>query len=158
MGYNRAADIGKMRAQVHGNRNKEQYEYDTIGAAGEIAFGAMIGQRIDEALKVEGDGGVDFLVNLVGDDGEIKEYVIDVKTFKNPYNLIVDEGKIDMQADRRLIYVLMDYNGGRPIALGWQWRSVLKKCNRKDFGKGHVNYYQHVTHLRHMHELITRVV
>lgn len=146
-----ASEIGERRQAAHPNGTRRFFEdpntEDRIGAAGELAFGKLVGVDVDARTLPSGDGGVDFVVSW---------YVtIDVKTARVPAYLLVKEADIDRPVD---IYVLARYIDDETVEfLGWQTRSVMKRQPVRDFGYGIRSHYMAQEHLRPMSELIGRI-
>tara|TARA_R100000008_G_scaffold38323_1_gene21873 strand:+ start:242 stop:724 length:483 start_codon:yes stop_codon:yes gene_type:complete len=151
-----AEDLGKKRQDAHPNGTPRYYDdpnvEDTIGVAGEIAFAKKYNLKIDDSIRPEGDGGVDFIVSIKCKDGIWRKYSIDIKVAQKAYNLFVKEHEIERCAN---ILVLGHYKADKTIEfLGWETRSVMKTMPKKVFSSlGIVNYYKHRDDLRPMSKL-----
>jgi len=139
--------VGRERQDIHKGHStarffKDKYEEDTIGVAGERCFGIEFNMPVDIQSRLTGDLGVDF---------KYYNKTIDVKTARKAYNLLVKTHEIDRCAD---ILVLAKFNDFDDInLLGWTTADEMKKCPRKDFGYGIVNYYKSANELNHIDEL-----
>jgi hypothetical protein len=147
--------IGTDRQSAHPNGTPRYYTdkntEDIIGAAGEISLGHRYSFKIDDAIKPQGDGHVDFRV-IINYKGKTREVTIDVKTARKPYNLLVKEWELPHCAD---ILVLAKYNDdGTVDFLGWAGKKDMAKCPVKVFSSlGIRNYYKPCSELRKMSEL-----
>ena len=121
--------------------------YELVGLAGEAEFATAYGLPLNLRRKPGGDGGVDFIIPLA--------FTVDVKCFRNPENLIQEEGKV--VAD---IYVLAEYSDDdrRAVLLGWEYGANLARAPVRDFGRGIVNHHIHRDKLRRMGELGRRIM
>jgi hypothetical protein len=146
-----AKDIGRQRQAAHPQGTPRYYDdpntEDTIGVAGELAFAKKYGLEIDDSIRPEGDGHVDFKVNINGN-----EVTVDVKTAQKAYNLLVKEWEIKDCAD---ILVLAERGPNDEIKfLGWETKDIMKVMPKKIFSSlGIVNYYRHRDKLRPMFQL-----
>lgn len=149
----KAREIAKERQSTHlkaGNRSdrffEDPLEEESIGAAGELAFGRLFNVRVDRNSRPKGDGGIDF---------EIPWYLkVDVKTARVPKYLFVKDTDIDKPID---IYVLAHYKPDGEIEfLGWATRSQMKKQPTQQTKYGFTNHYLRADQLRPMQELIER--
>ena len=105
-----AESIAKVREEgkelLKSNRPLS-YDYEILGLMGEMAFADFSGYEVDTSQRMDGDKGVDFVI-----DG----YTIDVKTARKAYNLIVEVGKV--KAD---FYVLASLVSQYEVELiGWE--------------------------------------
>lgn len=144
-------DLGKKRQAAHPNGTRRFFDdpniEDTIGVAGEAAFAQKYSLSLDESIRPDGDGHVDF-VTPIG--------TIDVKTARKPFNLLIKEWEIERSAD---IIVLAKFNSVQDIVfLGWATRQEMATMPIKDFGYGIRNYYRHASSLRPMSELDTMLL
>jgi len=119
----------------------KNYEY--VGLKGESQFAKEFGFKIDKTLRPSGDNGKDF---------ETKIGIIDVKTARNAYNLIVEEGKVVSD-----IYVLAKYIDDTDTVelLGWEYKKEILKAPTRDFGYGIINHYIPKNKLRSLKSLET---
>jgi hypothetical protein len=146
-----AKTIGEQRQSAHPQGTPRYYKdpnaEDTIGVAGEIAFAKEYGLKIDDSIRPDGDGHVDFKLNI--NDQEI---TIDVKTANKAYNLLIKEWEIDVCAN---ILVLAQYESNTNIRfLGWETKDIMKLMPKKIFSSLKiVNYYRHKSELRPMSQL-----
>ena len=103
----------KPRAQSHRPLGKD---HDAVGLAGEEAFAARYGYRVDHEYAQRGDGGADFATHAGS---------VDVKTYRKPGHLLVEAGKV--HADIYVLARYVDTEGGdapRAAILGW---AILKE-------------------------------
>ena len=148
-------ELGTARQNAHPNGTPRYYsnpnEEDTIGVAGELAFANKYGLKMDEAIRPNGDGHIDFKMQLILDDA-IKQITIDIKTAKKAYNLLIKDWEMEESSD---ILVLGRFNENETVdLLGWEYKSVMAKQPKKIFSSlGIVNHYKPVEKLRPMHEL-----
>ena len=148
---NKAKTIGEQRQSAHPQGTPRYYKdpnaEDIIGVAGELAFAKEYGLQIDDSIRPEGDGHVDFEITING-----VEATIDVKTAQKAYNLLIKEWEIEECAD---IFVLAEYESDENIKfLGWETKDVMKMMPKKIFSSlGIKNYYRHWTQLRPMNQL-----
>jgi hypothetical protein len=93
--------------------------YEFVGLVGEFAFAEDFGVEVDQSLKVDGDGGKDFLqFPKVGK--------IDIKAAQIPNNLLVEEGHV--RADVFVLYGF-DINKETAWSVGWTYKEeVLAKA------------------------------
>ena len=105
----------------------KNYEY--VGLKGESQFAEEFGFEIDRKLRPSGDNGKDF-ETIIG--------IIDVKTARNAFNLIVEEGKVISD-----VYILAKYIDDTDTVelLGWEYKKEILKAPTRDFGYGIVNHY-----------------
>jgi hypothetical protein len=132
--------------------------YERVGVAGEIWLRRFIGApEVGHWTRPEGggDGGTDLVIRCRMPTGNPRNFRVDVKTARKPFNLIVEEGKV--QAD---LYILLRYSDEAEACfpVGWEWASVMRRMPTKDFGYGVVNHYRHHTLLRKMDELQSRLI
>ena len=125
--------LASERERLHKNHESSRplsKDYEYIGLKGEEKFAEEFGMKIDEELRPEGDGGKDFMHRLRG--------IIDVKTARKAYNLIVEEGKVVSD-----IYVLAQYTDitDEVDLLGWAYKKEVLDAPCKDFGYGIINHY-----------------
>ena len=124
--------IANDRERLHKNHASSRplsKDYEYIGLKGEEEFGKEFNLELDNKLRPEGDGGRDFPSNLG---------IIDVKTARKAYNLIVEKGKVVSD-----VYVLAMYIDQEDSAklLGWATSKEVLKAPAKDFGYGIINHY-----------------
>lgn len=131
----------------HATSRPLSINYELVGLVGESKFGELCNQMPDLERRLDGDKGIDFIVPL--------KFSVDVKTARNAFNLIHEQGK--NFAD---IYVLASYDDDTKDAtlLGWEWGAVLKRAPVKDFGYGIMNHYIPAEQLRPMKELQDKMV
>lgn len=105
----------------------KNYEY--VGLKGEDQFAKEFGFKIDKKLRPSGDNGKDFEANIG---------IIDVKTARKAFNLIVEEGKVISD-----VYVLAKYTDNTDTVelLGWEYKKEILKAPTRDFGYGIINHY-----------------
>lgn len=133
-------NLGKARQDAHPKGTKRYYKdvnrEDTIGIAGEIAFGNRYNLTPDLEIRPMGDGHVDFKINV--EDKKI--ITIDVKTAQKAYNLLIKKWEIDKASD---ILVLAHYIDNDNIEfLGWSTRKIMKQQPIKVFSSlGIENYF-----------------
>ena len=150
------ADIGRLQAvaaqrgtlhREHASSRPLSEGYELVGLVGEAEFSRVAQMPMDLTRRPGGDGRVDFVVPL--------RFTVDVKTFRNPGNLIQEIGKVS--AD---IYVLAKYHDDsrRAELLGWEWGSALVKAPTRDFGYGIVTHYIAREELRPMSSLLERIM
>ena len=140
----------EARNSLHDGQKSQRIlseNHNAVGMAGEFAFGEFSGFWPDTSDRVDGDGGIDFVIPL--------KFTVDVKTARKAIHLIHEQGK--EFAD---IFVLAEYSDEKNTAklLGWEFGSVLKKAPTKDFGYGVINHYIHRSKLRPMQELKERLL
>ena len=141
------ADARHEAHKDHASSRPFSEDYELVGLVGEAKFGVVCNQMPDLERKLDGDGGIDFVVPL--------KFSVDVKTFRKPYHLLVESGKV--AAD---IYVLAGYDDDTKKAtlLGWEWGAIIKRTPVKEFnGNGVINHYIHASKLRPMIELTKRM-
>tara|TARA_B100000676_G_scaffold31174_1_gene29356 strand:+ start:355 stop:834 length:480 start_codon:yes stop_codon:yes gene_type:complete len=131
--------IAKEREDVHQNHASSRplsKDYEYIGLVGESEFANQFNFKLDQELRPSGDGGRDFNSPLG---------LIDVKTARKAFNLIVEEGKVDSD-----IYVLAQYHEKTESAslLGWAYKKEVLEAPRKDFGYKIINHYINKRNLR----------
>ncbi|MEK7112905.1 MAG: hypothetical protein AAB875_06365, partial [Patescibacteria group bacterium] len=103
-------------------------EHDAVGLAGEEAFASRYGYRVDHEYAQRGDGGADFATYLGS---------VDVKTYRKPAHLLVEQGTA--RAD---IYVLVRYVAAEPptievhatAILGWAYLAEVRAAPISDVG------------------------
>ena len=99
-------------------------DYELVGLAGEAVFAELYGLERDRERRPDGDDGKDFSFN---------GWLVDVKTARKAYYLLVEVGHLG-QAD---LYVLMSYaeeaeEAARPV--GWTTREELVLREPRDIG------------------------
>ena len=124
--------LASERERLHKNHESSRplsKDYEYIGLKGEEKFAEEFSMKIDEELRPEGDGGKDFPSHIG---------IVDVKTARKAYNLIVEEGKVISD-----IYVLAHYKDitDEVDLLGWAYKSEVLDAPCKDFGYGIINHY-----------------
>ena len=99
--------------------------------------------------RLRGDGGIDNVLIFNG-----VPHVVDVKTARLPFNLIVEVGKVKPKT----IYILAGYSDEHKnaVALGWEWGIKLLRAPTKDFGYGVINHYIPRENLRGIDELLRK--
>jgi len=142
-------DLVNSRTETHSEHSSQRIlskEHDKVGLSGEFTFGEFSGLWPDTRALPGGDRGVDFTIALW--------FTVDVKIYRNPGNLIHEQGK--PFAD---IFVLAKYDDetGKSKLLGWEWGSKLKVAPVRDFGYGVINHYIPTDQLRSMNELKSRL-
>ena len=145
--------IAEQRSTTHIGHASQRVlskDYNVVGVSGEFAFGDKFNLKVDDSIKPSGDKGVDFVLDLIVDE-EQRNFTVDVKTARLPYNLLLEVGKPVVD-----IYVLADYNNGDSILLGWEWGVKLSQAPSRDFGYGVINHYISALDLRPMEELYER--
>ncbi len=145
-----ANDIAQIRGDAHPNRSKRFFDdpntEDIIGAAGEVAFAKAFGFQADSSSKPGGDCGIDFGTSING-----VPLTIDVKTYRQPYHLLVKVSEIRNCAD---ILVLAHYDHGMVSILGWEHKFMMRRSPTHDFGRGIVSHFR----LRHQLRPIDHLV
>jgi hypothetical protein len=141
------ADARHNAHKDHASSRPLSDNYELVGLLGESKFGEICNQMPDLKRRLEGDSGIDFVVPL--------KFSVDVKTARNAFNLIHEQGK--KFAD---IYVLASFKDSEEDAelLGWEWGAVLKNAPVKDFGYGIMNHYIPADKLKPISELQERMV
>lgn len=142
-------DLVDSRTEIHSEHSSQRIlskEHDKVGLSGEFAFGEFSGLWPDTRSLPGGDCGVDFTIAMW--------FTVDVKTYRNPGNLIHEQGK--PFAD---IFVLAKYDDEtqKSKLLGWEWGVKLKAAPVRDFGYGVVNHYIPADQLKSMEELKKRL-
>jgi len=152
----READARHLRHVEHPTHRPLSDDYEFVGLCGEDALAAFVGGVVDLTPRSNGDDGKDVTGYFRDGAGATIAVPIDVKTFRKPFNLIVEQGKVR----RAAIYVLASFDDQSQIAklLGWEWGSVLAAQPMKDFGKGVVNHFIPKERLRPMSDLAERLV
>lgn len=146
-----ASEAASARTELHsghGSQRPLSEGYDHVGMAGELAFGKAVGLMPDFSLKSRGDKGVDFLLPLL--------LTVDVKTFRNPYNLPHEVGK--NFAD---LFVLAGYKDeeGEANLIGWATGWELKNAPTKKLPKQDVlNHCIPAENLRPMDHLFRKLM
>lgn len=141
-------DISEAREALHESHASSRplsEGYERVGLLGEAEFALRYGLKFDREARPAGDKGVDFHVPI--------SMTLDVKTARKPFNLIVEQGKVNAE-----IYVLAGIDDrDRVTFYGWQYGSVVRKAPVKDFGYGVMNHYIARENLREMNELEIRI-
>ena len=124
--------LASERERLHKNHESSRplsKDYEYIGLKGEEKFAEEFSMEIDEKLRPEGDGGRDFPSHIG---------IVDVKTARTAYNLIVEEGKVVSD-----IYVLAKYidDTDKAELLGWAYKREVLDAPVRDFGYGIINHY-----------------
>jgi hypothetical protein len=140
-------ELADARQEVHKGHPKSTHfntESEFVGCAGEYAFARIFGEDMDTSITPKGDGKVDFETHW--------GITVDIKTFKKPYNLIVEASEIDGGAD---IYVLAGYydENNSVTLIGWDYRNRMRTQPIKDFGYGKDNHYRKASSLQPMEML-----
>ncbi len=140
------------RHELHKNHKSSRplsKDYELVGLRGEEVFAKTFGLQVDLTRKINGDNGIDNILCLNN-----KDYVVDIKCARKPYNLIVEQGKVDPQT----IYILAKYYDEFDVAelLGWQAGILILQAPVKDFGYGIRNHYIKRDNLRSIDELTKR--
>lgn len=143
-----AERIGRIRGdgkEAFASTRSLTENYHMVGAAGELAFGAVTNRAVDDTKRIGGDNGTDF--HFVCN--------VDVKTTTYPFDravLLVEVGKV-----RANIYVLAALDGNVVTLCGWAWRYQVEQA-RVDTGykfrHGIQNYYLYAGELNEMEELV----
>jgi hypothetical protein len=144
-----AEEVARRNAMHAGapNRFALSEDYETIGLHGEITFGERYGLPF-RLRQRPGDGGKpDFYPLLM--------FTLDVKTFRNPKNLIVKQDTKNWKD----IYVLgRCYDGYSVRFIGWEWGATLKAAPVKPFPPaGVLNHYVAAEELQPMSWLENRL-
>jgi len=131
--------IATEREKIHEDHASSRplsKNYEYIGLVGESEFANQFNYKIDEKLRPSGDGGKDFNSPLG---------LIDIKTARKAFNLIVEKGKVDSD-----IYVLAQYCDETESAtlLGWASKKEILNAPTKDFGYKIINHYISKDNLR----------
>jgi hypothetical protein len=142
--------LASRRTESHADRHPThaaiRSDCDSVGIAGEIAFGQFCGVCPDFSVGMKhGDGGVDFVVPLL--------YSVDVKTAATGLNLVHRQDK-PLAAD---IYVLAESDGLDATLVGWAWKSQLERAEVRDLGHGIPVRFVPREMLRPMADLAARV-
>jgi len=145
-------DEARARHALHVNHQTHRPlsdGYELLSLVGEEAFARLFGVTRDKMLRANGDGGVDFEITAYG-----RQWPVDVKTARKPFNLLVEEGK----CKPKTIYVLAKYDDDLETAyiLGWEWGARLLRTTPKAFGHGVLNHYIPLAQLRPICELLVR--
>jgi hypothetical protein len=129
-------------------------DYELVGLRGEEAFCFEFGGSVDMESRPNGDGGRDHWLFLPDRSGERRWFKVDLKTFRKPYHLLVEEGRCVAIT----IYMLAGYRDDtdRADLLGWEWGKKLLKVKPKTFEHGVWNHYIHRGRLRAIEELKER--
>lgn len=148
--------IAKSRRSVHKKHSTpiasgSEYMGDIVGVTGEAKFAELFGLDIDEELYLNGDGGVDFIIQLDLHGLGIRDYTVDVKTYRKPYNVLLKKTKVGIVAN---ILVLASYKDGESDLIGWQFGKVVAQQPKKDFGYGIINHFLHNSKLKDMNVLL----
>lgn len=143
--------LGTQRQNAHPTGTQRYYadpnKEDTIGIAGEIAFGKIYNLKPDLTIKPLGDDHIDFKIKING--GRIA--TIDVKTAQKAYNLLIKKWEIEKCAD---VLVLAQYLEGKINFIGWTTRHIMSIQPTKVFSSlGIENYYLHRDNLNQMETL-----
>lgn len=121
---------------------------EIVGLVGECQFGCEFNlPLINWERKPAGDSGHDFIVPV--------RFTLDVKTARNPLNLLVEQHKV--LAD---IYALAGYSDDTKQArlLGWEWKAAVLRAPVSDRFGGVMSHYIPAEDLRPMEELHKRVM
>lgn len=142
-----AAEREALHAEHESSRPLSE-GYERVGLRGEEEFSRLTGLPLDTEPRPGGDGGRDFRVP------SMRAFTVDVKTARKPYNLIVEQGKVD--AD---VYVLARYADADNSVefLGWAYASEVLRCAVRDFGHGVMNHYRPAGELHKMPRLLEEI-
>ena len=124
--------IAADRERLHKNHASSRplsKDYEYIGLKGEEEFGKEFNLELDDKLRPEGDGGRDF-PSKIG--------IIDVKTARKAYNLIVERDKV--VSDVYVLAMYIDHEDSAKL-LGWATSKEVLKAPAKDFGYCIINHY-----------------
>lgn len=147
--------LGIERQKAHPQGTKRYYtdpnKEDIIGVAGEKAFADRYGFKIDDSIRPEGDGHVDFRVEIF-ENGKKVNKTIDVKTAQKAYHLLIKVWEIKVCAD---ILILVQYNSAEDIKLlGWATKEEMQITKQKTFSNLNIlNHFKHRSELRPMADL-----
>lgn len=150
--------VAEARHELHKNHASSRplsKDYELVGLAGEVAMAAFAGTAVDMSLRPGGDAGKDVRIHLHTKQGP-RWFVVDVKTARKPFNILVEEGKVKSD-----IYVIARYIEETSTAelIAWQWGSVLKRIPARDVGGfGIISHAQPTRLARQMSELKERLV
>ena len=138
------AHVKNSTPRYYKDKNKE----DIIGVAGEVAFGKRYNLKPDLEIRPNGDGHIDFEIEING----TKNITIDVKTAQKAYNLLIKKWEINKCSN---ILVLAKYHENESVEfLGWSTRKIMRQQPIKIFSSlGIENYYLPKEKLRSMEEL-----
>lgn len=134
------------RERLHRNHKSSRplsKKYEYLGLRGEECIALRYGLPMDLTLKPGGDKGKDLTLP--------NGLVIDVKTARKAYHLLVEEGKV--RAD---IFVLVQYydEGDTCEALGWLYKQEVLDAPVRDVGRyGIMSHAVHAGDLRDMRNL-----
>jgi hypothetical protein len=152
-----AEEMGKNRQLAHKNGTKRYYEdenvEDIIGICGEIAFAERYQLEVDKSIRPYGDNHIDFKMIFTKGIFKGKEFTIDIKTAKKPYNLLIKEWEIDKCATLLILSKFISKN--EIDLLGWDFRKNMAKQPKKIFAPklGIVNFYKHFSELESIYKL-----
>jgi len=129
---------GRRRQEVHGEHGTARFfpdpaEENIICLYGEKHFAEVFDLEVDLTERPEGDGGRDFYLPGVG--------IVNVQTFRNPFNLLVKECDIKKVVN---VYVLQRFNEDKTVdILGWEYGAVMAKRPKRDVGGyGIISHYK----------------
>ena len=123
--------------------NLEIKRGEFVGLVGEFAFAEDFGVEVDQSLKVDGDGGKDFLqFPKVGK--------IDVKAAQIPNNLLVEEGHV--RADVFVLYGF-DINKETAWSVGWTYKEEVLAKTPQAWPQKVVNHIVPKFELNHINKL-----
>ena len=145
--------IGKGRQGIHPNGTprffEDKNEEDIIGVKPELAFECLTGLKMDETLRRNGDGGIDFKFICDG-----REYYLDVKGARKPVNLLL---KVEEEKNKVHILVLSKVESNTVTFLGWEWKCIVMTKPIDPFFHGINNHYLHHKSLIEMDSLIDAI-
>ena len=137
--------MANRRHNLHKNQSSSRplsKNYELIGLVGEWEFSKKFGVELDTKEYIDGDKGVDFVIN---------GYKIDVKTgHNNAYNLLREKNKPHAEI---IVLAECDLKSKSVYLIGWEYDSEMIKQPYKDFGYGIINHYKHRSELRSINEL-----
>ena len=147
--------LGTMRNAAHGNGGtprlypEDPARENIVGAIGEVWFARLYGLKVNEENMPEGDGGIDFVVNLNG-----RDVAIDVKCAqRRPPYLLVKESHLHKHpaAD---FYVLGMLDRGQVTFVGWETRGIMALMPTGVFNSDvEKSYFRRAESLRPMQQL-----
>lgn len=156
----RARKIALRREAAHtgdptARRLSERWQ--EIGVYGEMAAEWLLCLPINEAIRRNGDGGIDFIFY---DTIDGQQYSIDVKSAQNPPMwLPLEERKaISGKHADILIMVHVALRERTALLIGWEWAARLKDCPVRILRNHDIsNHVLSCKDLRPMSELLDRI-
>lgn len=134
--------------------------HDLVGLRGEQALHEYFGVPFTPTSSPMGDGGKDLVIPLafmVAHNLQVRDYILDIKTYRKPYHHMV---KIETKVIEDAIYPLGGYNDATDKAYvcerGWLWGWEVLKGEQTDRYGGHKAWVSDLGVTHKMSELLSR--